>query len=745
MFSMTPGASAYGWASVVKALEKQDVVQLNGPGLTRWLSLSEGSLGERSSGRRTLLDLRNNQVLERRDGDEFVRRRTVSGQSIASDHDRLVLAFLLGNSQTAGLDRLQGARIVGESWDYATSSSKSDVILKVTWATDQSHRIDVRLRLDRHTSLPIDCSVTDSGSVAETLAWAYNGSPAPQIRVDDFPADLALVDVDDRGNPLVKTAIVNPTDTSRNIPNDLATPNRTDPTAKPPGSVALWGPVKAPSQPRREVVRKIDTILEGLWQENGVAPAPIADDEELLRRVYLDLTGRTPSVHEIRTYLADKSPDRYEQLVDRLLQNRDHASHLATIWRGFLIPDGIDLTAFGGVTTFDRWLADQFGRNEPYDATVRELLLAEGRLSRSGPLLFYSAAKLDPDVLAARSARAFLGLRLDCAQCHNHPFEPWTQEEFWGFAAFYAQISRPQGELQTVSTVMQVRDVDHGEVKLPKSDTVIAPHFLTAGTKYEPRPNESRRQQLAQWMTSRENPYFSRAAANRVWAILFGKGIVEPVDDFGVRHPARSQELLDLLAGQFVSTDFDLRELFRTVALSRAYRLSSGAPTADPNRPEWFAQMNVKTLTAEQVYDCIAVATLLENSPAADPYAFNVARYGNASRDQFLQQFRTPAGRSTEYLGGIPQALTLMNGGLIDNATGLSNSGLLKSLDAPFFTNRQRVEVLYLAALSRYPRSSEWELLNEYITDQTPPSELRENLSDILWALLNSAEFTMNH
>jgi hypothetical protein len=203
--------------------------------------------------------------------------------------------------------------------------------------------------------------------------------------------------------------------------------------------------------------------------------------------------------------------------------------------------------------------------------------------------------------------------------------------------------------------------------------------------------------------------------------------------------------LLDLLAGQFVSTDFDLRELFRTVALSRAYRLSSGAPTADPNRPEWFAQMNVKTLTAEQVYDCIAVATLLENSPAADPYAFNVARYGNASRDQFLQQFRTPAGRSTEYLGGIPQALTLMNGGLIDNATGLSNSGLLKSLDAPFFTNRQRVEVLYLAALSRYPRSSEWELLNEYITDQTPPSELRENLSDILWALLNSAEFTMNH
>ena len=196
----------------------------------------------------------------------------------------------------------------------------------------------------------------------------------------------------------------------------------------------------------------------------------LADDEELLRRVYLDLCGRTPSVHEIRTYLADKSPNRYEILVDRLLQNRDHASHLATVWRSFLIPEGVDLTAFGGIDAFDRWLAEQFGNNVPYDSVVRSLLLAEGRLSRSGPLLFYSAAKLDPDLLAARSARVFLGMRLECAQCHNHPFEPWTQEQFWGFAAFFAQISRPRGELQAVSTVMQVRDTDHGDVMLPKTD-----------------------------------------------------------------------------------------------------------------------------------------------------------------------------------------------------------------------------------------------------------------------------------
>ena len=234
-------------------------------------------------------------------------------------------------------------------------------------------------------------------------------------------------------------------------------------------------------RPRSEVVLQINATLEELWKSQQLEPAPAADDEELMRRVYLDLAGRTPSVHEIRTYLADKSSQRYEQLVDRLLQSRDHASHLATTWRTFLIPEGVDLTAFGGIDKFDQWLADEFGKNASYDSVVRSLLLAGGRLSRSGPLLFYSAAKLDPDVLAVRSARVFLGMRLECAQCHNHPFEPWTQEEFWNLAAFFAQISRPQGELKAVSTVMQVHDVDHGDVHLPKSDTVIPPRFLNGG------------------------------------------------------------------------------------------------------------------------------------------------------------------------------------------------------------------------------------------------------------------------
>ena len=378
---------------------------------------------------------------------------------------------------------------------------------------------------------------------------------------------------------------------------------------------------------------------------------------------------------------------------------------------------------------------------------MRDLLLAEGRLSKSGPLLFYSAVKLNPEELASRTARVFLGMRLECAQCHDHPFEPWSQEDFWGFAAFFAQISRPNAELETVSSVMRVADVDHGEVQLPIFETVIPPKFLdnepmaTGDEKSTP----PRRQQLADWLTRPENPYFARATANRVWGHLFGKGIVDPMDDFGTQHPPKSKELLDLLASHFVGSGFDLRELFRVMALSRPYRLSSGAGDVDEDRLEWFAQMNVKMLTAEQVYDCISVATLLESAPVQNPYDFNVLRFNNSERELFLEQFRTPAGRSTEYQAGIPQALTLMNGTLIEGATSLARSGLLASLDAPFFTNKQRIEVLYLATLSRQPTETEWTFLEDYVPADATGQERKDGLADILWVLLNSAEFTMNH
>ena len=258
--------------------------------------------------------------------------------------------------------------------------------------------------------------------------------------------------------------------------------------------------------------------MEQLWRKHSISAVNAASDQEMLRRVYLDVAGRTPTVTEVRRFLNNDSPNRYEQLVDRLLESPDHSSHMATTWRSFLVPDGVDVSAFGGIEAFDRWLADRFENGEPYDQIVRKLLLAEGRLSKSGPLLFYSALKLDADKLAAQTSRVFLGIRLECAQCHDHPFEPWTQQDFWGYAAFFARISRPKGELENVSTVMRVRDVERGDVMMPETDSIVAPRFLgmASATNVDPDLSDSsRRERLAQWLTNPENPFFARATVNR--------------------------------------------------------------------------------------------------------------------------------------------------------------------------------------------------------------------------------------
>jgi hypothetical protein len=753
------GRRGYAWADVLEAIARQGILQIEGPETLRWLSLNEGIIGEQNDDVSQLIDLRQNVVLTRTRGDSTIRRFRTTSDASAVSRDQLLLGFLMGD--VPGNSRsLAGLRLVEDSWTAAAGPAENHAILRARFESE-SGDIIVRLTLNPDTLLPQRCEVDAAGTVLRQMAVSYPEVGLQELRDRQFPPQLAVLEVDGPIGSLTSTAqetaraVVLPaaptaeqTDAARANPADVAADGATDDaetgaaTATLLAAASRWAPVEVPEVAGEDVVQQVDAVLERLWIENGVKPTFAATDEKLLRRVYLDLAGRTPSVHEVQTYLKDKSTNRYEQLVDRLLQSPDHASHLATVWRSFLLPEGVDLSPFGGVAAFEEWLAEQFASGEPYDGIVRNLLLAEGRLSRSGPLLFYSATKLDPELLAARTARVFLGMRLECAQCHDHPFEDWTQQDFWSYAAFFAQISRPQTELENVSRVMRVRDIERGEVMLPETETVVAPQFLD-GTELE--QGAPRRSQLAQWMTAAENPYFARATANRVWGQMFGKGIIDPVDDFGEQHPPKSPELLDLLAGNFIASGFDLRQLFRTVALSRAYRLSSGADSADDARLESFAQMHVKTLSAEQVYDCISVAAMLDAEPTIGAGSFSLDRVGNAQRNLFLQQFRTPAGQVTEYLGGIPQALTLMNGTLIKGATGISSSGLLKSLEAPFFTNEQRIEVLYMATLSRRPRESEWELLNEHIPEDASGERLIEGLADLLWALLNTAEFTMNH
>ena len=461
-----------------------------------------------------------------------------------------------------------------------------------------------------------------------------------------------------------------------------------------------------------------------------------------MRRVYLDLLGRVPNVSEARDFLNDPSPDRREQLVDRLLAHHDHATHFAAVWRRILLPDEVDLSRLGGSASFEAWLAEKFEANEPYDQVVSELLLAQGRVSKSGPLLFYAAMRLNPEELAGRTSRAFLGVRMECAQCHDHPFdEAITQQDFWSFAAFFARISRPRGKMEMTSPVLAVRDNARGEVMFPESDEVVPPRLPETVSDLADDPNgPSRREELVAWLTARDNQHFARATVNRVWAHLFGRGLVEPVDDMRRANPPICPEVLDTLAGDFAASGFDLRRLCRALVLTDAYQLSSGSDEGqgeegDPSRTLAFAQMNIKSLTAEQLYDCITVATGQASLAGGPTDQAGLVRFADMNRQQFIDQFRAAPGKVTDYQAGIPQALTLMHGGLIHNATDVAASGLLKSLAAPFFTDDQRLETLYLATLSRYPEPEEREVMLKMIAGASDPQQRQQALGDVLWAL----------
>ena len=515
---------------------------------------------------------------------------------------------------------------------------------------------------------------------------------------------------------------------------------------RPPVAIApAWEPFAEPLA-ADALSRRVDEELAALWRVNGIRPVGPASDAEFMRRVFLDLTGRIPSVFEAQEFLEDSSPDRRERLVDRLLAHRDHATHLAAVWREILLPSDVDLSRVGGPVKFEEWLAARFAENVSYAQIVQELLLAEGRVAESGPLLFYAALKLNPEELAARTSRAFLGVRMECAQCHDHPFDDIPQHDFWSFAAFFARISRPRGKMEMTSPVLAVRDNQQGDVTIPETDEVVPPRLpLSAAPVHDTPDGPSRRKQLVDWLTARNNGQFARATVNRVWAHLFGRGLVEPVDDMRPANPPIAPEVLETLARDFAASNFDLRRLLRALVLTKTYQLSSRSEENDPSRGLHFAQMNIKSFTAEQLYDCIAVATRQETSLAGPVDQPGLPRFSDMTRQGFIEQFRAPAGQATDYHAGIPQALTLMHGGLIHSATDVATSGLLKSLAAPFLTDDQRLDALFLSTLSRYPTDSERELMLVQITEAATEAERQQALGDILWALLNSAEFTFNH
>lgn len=489
---------------------------------------------------------------------------------------------------------------------------------------------------------------------------------------------------------------------------------------------------------------RVDGLLAAKWKVAAVEPGKPAPDAHFLRRAYLDLTGVIPSVGEVRVFLADETPDKRRRLIDHLLNKPNHATHLANAWRDVMLPrQNSNAFQVNRTAVFDRWLRGHFVENTPYDKMVRELLTAGGQANQTGPVLYYTTLELKPEKLAASTSEIFLGVQIQCAQCHDHPFDKWKQQDFWGYAAFFARIQQPTNPQQRVA--FQVVEGTTGEVKLPETDEVVLPKFLNE-TDVVADSGLTRRVQLANWMTSGKNPYFARATVNRIWAMLFGYGLVDPDDDFGDHNPPSHPQLLDELAADFVASGFDLRRMIRLLANTQAYQLTSEVLADESIDPRLFSRMSVKSLTPEQVYDCLSEAVRQREAVGSTGATSAFGRQLDQRKQAFLAKFEAPAQRRTDFESGIPQALTMMNGEFLVTATDVEGSDLLAALiDAPFFTNEDRVEILFLSTVARFPRTDEREKFVDYVKTGGPTKDSNKALSDVLWALLNSSEFMLNH
>ncbi len=481
----------------------------------------------------------------------------------------------------------------------------------------------------------------------------------------------------------------------------------------------------------------IDEQIAGKLRDAHVLPAALCSDEVFVRRVHLDLLGLLPTPAATRTFLADQTADKRVRLVDELLERPEFAMAQAMAWAEVLQVDQVTMEQ-KGAALLQRWLQDGFLAHRPFDAMVRELLTATGTSFTDAPVNFWLSAAL-PNLLGEKVAQNFLGVRLQCAQCHNHPFENWSMDDYYGFAAFFAQIGKKRSEDPDDQVVF---DRQSGEALHKRTGTPMPPRLLGGALATIPAGTD-RRAVLAQWLTAPDNRWFAANVANRVWARLLGRGLVDAPDDVRVSNPPSHPLLLQRLAALLIEQQFDLRALFRAICTTRTYQLG---PHADAPAG-LFAGNLVRRLSAEQLLDAIAAVTAVPTKypgvPLGGPAsAIAAGRTGVRFLDVFGRPPRESActcDRRVEPTLG--QTLHLINGDTIsrkitDGAGRLQ--GALKGRQLP----AAMLDDLFLAAYSRTPTAAEHDRLLAQITASSDPAAAWQ---DIYWAVLNSKEFTFQH
>lgn len=508
-------------------------------------------------------------------------------------------------------------------------------------------------------------------------------------------------------------------------------------------------PPAAPDPSVDEAARRVDDVFTRAWSAAGVEPLPVADPFTVARRLSLALTGTIPSLEEIRAMEALPAEQRVAAHLAHLLADRRFADYFAErLARAFVGTQEGPFLIYRRRRFVD-WLSDELTKNRPQDEVAREILTAEGLWTDRPATNFITAHARDPSRLAARTARAFLGVRMDCAECHDHPFARWKQRDFEGLAAYFAGIE------QTVTGI-----ADHGgELELGgmgEPRRVVAPRLPEVPRNAAPpaEPGSApdlpaaaseggrRREQLARWVTARENPYFARAAVSRTWTLLFGAGLVEPVDD--IESSPKVEGALEALADDFRANGHDLARLIRVIAGTRAFRLESGGePGKVAARQAVFAAFPTTRLRSEQIAGALVQASSLDTLDAGSPLLVRLGKLGG-TRD-FVERY-SDAGEEelNARAGTILQRLVMMNGKLTSERVEASLFTAAGRIGVLAGDDRARVEVAYLVWLTRRPSPDEVDHFAGRLASKQG-KERDDVMEDMAWALVNSTEFSWNH
>ncbi len=494
--------------------------------------------------------------------------------------------------------------------------------------------------------------------------------------------------------------------------------------------------------PASKPINYIDELVDAKLRKLRILPSDLCNDETFLRRVTIDITGLLPTEDEYRQFIADKDAKKRAKLVDELLSRKEFSEIWAMKWAEILlVKSNNNQVSYKSVYLYSNWLTSQISNNVPIDKMVQELIGSSGGTFKTPATNYYQT---QPDLLklAENTAQVFMGIRTQCAQCHNHPFDRWTMDDYYSFGAFFSQMARKPSQ-DYRETIVYNRGT--GETSNPVTKKVMAPKFL-GGPVPELKPGDDRRAALAKWLASPENPLFSTSIANRVWEHFFGLGIVQPVDDIRVTNPATNPELFAKLGEQLIKYNYDFKQLVRDICNSNTYQRTTLRNASNESDEKNFAHSNVRRIRAESLLDCISQVTESTEKYRGLPLGARAVQIADgATSNYFLTAFGRSA-RDTVCAGDVKtdpnlsQSLHLLNGPTLEGK--IQRGAVIKKMLDGGKSPQEVVETLYVRCLSRKPTGEEVATVLQAVEME---NDRLKALNDVFWAILNSREFIFNH